>query len=368
MPYPARQYLGKVLENPFPGIDALERTLGRSIISRLSGNEALALYPSQWLRTYREDFLNRCREYPDPAAHGLRQTLSRLKGVSSEDLLVDAGIDSLLHLALRAFTNSGDSVLCSQGTYPTFEYFARSLGLEVRHAPYAGTSHDLHCDLPGLLAAAWDIRPKVLYLANPDNPTGHAHDAIAIEAFARALPADTLLLLDEAYLDFADQDDAAAQTWPNTLRLRSFSKAYGLAGLRIGYAQAPAELLKFLLQARIHYSVSHIALWLAEQAVEDSQHATTLRDETLLLRERFQQRARETGRAFIPSHTNFVTLPLSSPEAANRLQWTLLELGVAVSKPNALNGQALIRVTLQPDVFVPQISSLIFTPSARALP
>jgi len=156
--------------------------------------------------------------------------------------------------------------------------------------------------------------------------------------------------------------------WPNTLRLRSFSKAYGLAGLRIGYAMAPPPMLDYLVQARVHYSVCGLSLWLAEQALEDATYSLQLRTETLQLRARFLQRAEEAGLSCLPCATNFVTLCMPSPEAANQLQWALLELGVSVSKPNTLNGQSLIRITLQPDIFVPQIARLIFARPGRSLP
>ncbi len=368
MPLAARQFIDRTLENPFPGIPALERKLGRAIISRLSGNEALPIYPGQWLRTYREEFLDRCREYPDPAAYSLRVALGRHRGIGIDEVLVDAGVDSLIHLALRTFTQAGDPVLCSTGTYPTFEHFARAQGLQVRQLPYAGNGMRLRTDLPGLLAAAWDIRPKVLYLANPDNPTGHYYNEQTIQAFAQALPEETLLLLDEAYVEFAIGDPHPVCLWPNTLRLRSFSKAYGLAGLRIGYAMAPVTLLDYLVQARIHYSVCGISQWLAEQALEDTAYSLQLRAETLQLRVRFQQLADEAGLICLPCATNFVTLCMHSPEAANQLQWALLELGVSVSKPNALNGQSLIRITLQADIFVSQIARLIFARPGRSLP
>jgi histidinol-phosphate/aromatic aminotransferase/cobyric acid decarboxylase-like protein len=116
MPTPARQHLDRTLHNPFPGVAALQRTLGRPIISRLSGNEAVALYPGKWLRTYREDFLTRCREYPDPSAYSLCHAIARNMRVGLEEVLVDAGADSLIHLTLRAFTNTGDKVLSSTGT------------------------------------------------------------------------------------------------------------------------------------------------------------------------------------------------------------------------------------------------------------
>lgn len=360
MPIAARQFTDKTLDNPFPGIPALERTLGRPIISRLSANEALAVYPDRWLRTYREEFLERCREYPDPCAHNLRLALARHRGIGIDEVLVDAGADSLIHLALRTFTQAGDSVLCSTGTYPTFGYFARALGLQITQVPYAGNDVDLRIDLPGLLMAARDLRPKVLYLANPDNPTGHYHDEQAIQSFAQALPEGTLLLLDEAYREFAGNDSHPGRLWINTLRLRSFSKAYGLAGLRIGYAMAPAGLLDYLQQARIHYSVCGPSQWLAEQALQDLDHGLRLVSETRLLRSRFLQRAQEVGLTCLPSATNFVSLCMPSSEAADQLQWALLELGVSVNKPAAINGQSLIRVTLQPDIFVPQIAALIF--------
>lgn len=360
MPTPATQFLDQRLDNPFPGIAALERTLGRPISSRLGGNEALAQYPERWRATYSDDFLTRCRQYQDPSAWSLRAALAQQLGVSAESLLVDAGADSLILLCLRAFSNFGDSVLCAAGTYPTFEYFARSLGLEVRRVPYRGEGAALELDLDALLAEARRRPPKVLYLANPDNPTGSFQAQERIRAFARALPEGTLLMLDEAYVEFAESADALGPL-PNAVRLRSFSKAYGLAGLRIGYAVAPPELLAYAQQARIHYAVSSIAQMMAEQVLAEPGHTADLLAQTLALRERFYAMAEAYGMPCIRSSTNFVALPFDDPHALTLRHQALLAEGVSVSRPAPLGSRHLLRVTLQPDVFSASIAAVLFS-------
>lgn len=360
MPTPARQFIEQCNTNPFPGIAALERATGQTIRSRLGGNEALAQYPANWRSTYSDAFLTRCRQYQDPSAWSLRQVLARQQGIQADELLVDAGADSLILLFLRSFSDFGDTVLCAGGTYPTFDYFARSLGLQVRSVPYRGEGATLELDLDALLDEARRSRPKVVYLANPDNPTGSYQALERLRGFAQALPEQTLLMLDEAYVEFADHDGALGPL-PGSVRLRSFSKAYGLAGLRIGYAVAPPELLAYAQQARIHYAVSGIAQAMAEEVLEQPAHTRTLLEQTRALRQRFCAMAEAHGVAYIPSSTNFVALPYDDPLALAGVHQTLLERGVSTSRPAPLDGRHLLRVTLQPDVFTPDITSLLFT-------
>ncbi|MBD1553561.1 aminotransferase class I/II-fold pyridoxal phosphate-dependent enzyme [Pseudomonas typographi] len=340
------------IDNPFPGLPTLERTLGRQISSRLSGNEALPRYPNALLEHYGQAFLERCRQYPDPAALALRQALARDQGLAPEQLLVDAGADSLIALMLRTYAGPGDTVLCMEGTYPTFDYFARAQGLVVNTLAYAGQGRSLAIDLQALANAAGRLRPKVVYLANPDNPTGRFHPLERVRAFSLALPEGTLLILDEAYIGFAEHTPDLGP-WPNTVRLRSFSKAYGLAGLRVGYAVAAPELLAPALRARIHYAVSGVALHFAEHMLGEHEHLAALRRETCQLRQHFADFAAHHGLPCLPSATNFVAVPLARTEAVVQWHAHWLQRGVSVALPAPLGASQLLRLTLHPDVFQP---------------
>jgi histidinol-phosphate aminotransferase len=149
--------------------------------------------------------------------------------------VVDAGADSLILLTLRSRINPGDTVVTSAGTYPTFKYFAEGVGAQIVEVPYKDTPDGLSVDLGALSAAARQHDAALVYIANPDNPTGHVHTAASITELRKSLPESTTLLLDEAYIDFSPGHalrlSPRSESWQNTIQLRTLSKAYGLAGL-----------------------------------------------------------------------------------------------------------------------------------------
>ncbi|MFF7708863.1 aminotransferase class I/II-fold pyridoxal phosphate-dependent enzyme [Pseudomonas sp. NPDC007930] len=355
MPWPAKALRGpRAPANPFPGLAALERELGQPLPARLSANEALALYPRPWTEAFEPALLEHCRQYPDPSALALRQALSRHEGVAPEHLLVDAGADSLIALMLRAYADAGEPVLCSEGTYPTFAYFARAQGLALHTVPYAGHGASRAIDLPGLLQAAQQLRPRLLYLANPDNPSGRFVPLAALKAWAARLPPGTLLLLDEAYLGFAEHYGDLGP-WPATVRLRSFSKACGLAGLRVGYAVTSEGLLAPAQRTRIHYAVSGLSAWLAERMLAEPRHLLALRAHTLALRERFELFARLRGLPYLPSAANFVSLVLPASPALRHWHAAWLRRGVSMALPPPWGDDQLLRLTLHPELFQPAL-------------
>lgn len=358
-PRPAKPLRKQRVSNPFPGIAALERHSGRTITARLSANEALPLYSESLAQRYGQGLLEQARLYPDPTAYELRRAIAREHGLTNDQVLVDAGADALIHLFLRAFADRGCVVVLSAGTYPTVAYFARSLGLRTCPVDYAPRPTPA-ADLAALAEAARRRQARVVYLANPDNPTGSVHSGVALQHFAQALPEHTLLILDEAYEAFA----TAAGDWlmPNVVRLRSFSKALGLAGLRVGYAMAPTAVLEVAQAARLHYAVGTLAQGIAIQAWEDHAHRRLLIAATAALRTRFFEIATAMGLNHYPSATNFVTLPLRGRGSGEQLRQRLLDHGASLYL-GLLNGRLPIaRVTLQPELFTAPLSEILFNP------
>jgi hypothetical protein len=147
---------------------------------------------------------------------------------------VDAGADSLIFLALRVRVNVGDTVVTTAGTYPTFKYFAEGIGAQILEVPYKENGKGLEVDLAALSSAANKSNASLVYVANPDNPTGHVHDSESISSLRRSLPPTTTLIVDEAYIDFSPSHalrlTSRCEEWQNTIQLRTLSKAYGLAG------------------------------------------------------------------------------------------------------------------------------------------
>ncbi|MGO2148717.1 aminotransferase class I/II-fold pyridoxal phosphate-dependent enzyme, partial [Halomonas sp.] len=266
MPRYPEHLTGEGPVNPFPGIKVLERRLGRAIPHQLGSNEGLDM-PHQALREHFGDALAaHAYSYGDAEAFGVRTRLSAQLGTPFDHLLVDAGADSLIALALRTTCEPGATVVCTAGTYPTFGYFAKGQGCRLIEPGYHEAPGVLAPDLEALAAAAQQENARLVYLANPDNPSGHLHSDSAIIKLRKALPDTCWLLLDEAYGDFRDDAGSAfsANALPGVIRLRTLSKAHGLAGLRIGYAIAEPAVLALMMKVHIHYAVSALTLAAAE--------------------------------------------------------------------------------------------------------
>ncbi|NYS61618.1 pyridoxal phosphate-dependent aminotransferase [Vreelandella salicampi] len=341
--------------NPFPGIKVLERKLGHPIPHRLGSNEGLDM-PHRALREYFGDALaEQAYAYGDAEALGVRQRVSHQQGIPLEALLVDAGADSLMALALRATCTLGCCVVATAGTYPTFGYFARGEGCHVVEPAYQQAPGLLAPDLEALNRAAHAEDARLVYLANPDNPSGHLHTEADIRALRKQLPKDCWLLLDEAYGDFRDdaQSGVLASVLPGVIRLRTLSKAHGLAGLRIGYAIAEPETLAMLMKVRIHYAVSTLTQAAAEVVLDHPDetrahiHAVTAR------REKLAQHFRALGADVLPSATNFVGIRLPSVELAGTVHQQLLSEGTLIARLGHPSIANVLRITALEDALTP---------------
>ena len=340
--------------NPFPGLSALQRRIGQAIPHRLGSNEGLDMPHSVLRAHFGEAMVSHVRAYGDAEAFALRQALSAELSVPMDALLVDAGADSLIALALRGLVEAGDAVVCAGGTYPTFAYFAQGHGCRLIETAYQDEGERLAPDLDALLAAAHKDGARLVYLANPDNPSGHLHTDAAIAELRAQLPEDCWLLLDEAYHDFRDDATRSGGSEPlaGVVRLRTFSKAHGLAGLRVGYAIAEPEVLDVLQKVRIHYAVSSLSLAAAELLMA---HPEEVKTHIAAVKQRRQQLTtylRQIGGDVLPSHTNFVALRLPSADIAAQCSQALLQAGILVARPAHPALGHLLRITAVEDALV----------------
>ncbi|MDT8877882.1 aminotransferase class I/II-fold pyridoxal phosphate-dependent enzyme [Halomonas saccharevitans] len=341
--------------NPFPGIRVLERRLGREIPHRLGSNEGLDM-PHRALRAHFGDaMVEHAYCYGDSEALGVRQRLAEQQGVLLEALLVDAGADSLIALALRTVAEPGITVVATAGTYPTFGYFARGQGCRLVEVAYDESPGRLAPDLEALAGAARETQARLVYLANPDNPSGHLHGDDAVRRLREALPGDCWLLLDEAYHDFREDPDTpfAREVLSGVIRLRTLSKAHGLAGLRIGYAIAEPETLAMMMKVRIHYAVSTLTLAAAEVVLD---HPDETREHIAAVhrrRARLAEHLRGLGAEVLPSATNFIGVQMQSAELAERVNRELLEAGRLIARPAHPRLGHVLRITAVEDALVP---------------
>jgi histidinol-phosphate aminotransferase len=298
---------------PFVPPEAFERQAGRPLELRIGANES-AFGPSPKALAAMRSAAQQVNWYCDPEGFVLREALAKRHNVARDNIVLGAGIDDLLGLVVRAFCDPGDRVVMSLGAYPTFAFHVRGFGVTLVTPPYREDRND-----PDALAAAARRRKaRLVYVSNPDNPTGSWLSAGDVERLIAGLPATAVLVLDEAYSDFApveaipalDAEDA------RVIRLRTFSKAYGMAGARIGYAIAPAELVRTFDKIRHHFGVNRIAQEGALAAIGDAEFIAGVVAEVAQGRRDYGETAERLGFRALPSATNFVAIDIGSTERA----------------------------------------------------
>ncbi|MGF1650518.1 MAG: pyridoxal phosphate-dependent aminotransferase [Hyphomicrobiaceae bacterium] len=329
---------------PFVGPEALERRRGAAFRARLGANESV-FGPSPraveaMTRAARDVWM-----YGDPELHDLRHDLSAHHGVHPEEIVVGGGIDGLLGLACRLVVEPGLGVVTSLGAYPTFNYHVAGFGGVLTRVPYV---HDRE-DLDGLAAAVIATDARLVYVANPDNPMGSWWPAEAVTEFLDRVPPTTLICLDEAYADTAPAE-ALPQidtSRPNLLRLRTFSKAYGLAGLRVGYGIGARHLVQSFNKIRNHFGVGRIAQEGARAALADQAHLAATVERIGQARAKITAIARANGLSALPSATNFVAIDCGADGAfAKAVLEALAEDGVFVRMPGVAPLDRCIRVSV----------------------
>lgn len=331
---------------PFVGPEALERRTGTPTRARLGANES-GFGPGPGVRAAIEKAASEVWMYPDPENHELRQIISSRLGVRPNEIAIGEGIDGLMGLAVRLFIAPGDLVVTSLGAYPTLAYHVAGFGGRLEMVPYRG----VHEDLEALAATARRSRARMVYLANPDNPMGSHWSAAEVESFMSALPPDCLLMLDEAYGELAPPGTLPAvhPIHDNVLRLRSFSKAYGLAGLRCGYAIGSARVIGAFNRVRNHFGVNRPAQVAARAAWADQAHLSEAVAAIAAARERIALVAHENELSPLPSATNFVTIDCRKDGAfAQRVLEELGRRGVFIRKPMAPGLDQHIRISAGP--------------------
>jgi histidinol-phosphate aminotransferase len=328
---------------PFVGPEALERANGRTFALRLGANES-NFGPSPQARAAMRAAVERIEWYADPEAWDTRSAIAAHLGVGIEHIGIGAGIDDLLGQVVRLYLEPGSQVVASLGSYPTFGFHVAGFGGRIERIPYRNDRNDLDA----LALAAQRTHASLVYLANPDNPSGSWSTGAEIAAFLDALPPQCVLLLDEAYLEFAPAEaqmpvDAAN---PRIVRFRTFSKAYGMAGARIGYLLAAPATVRALDKVRLHFGVNTIAHAGAQAALADQSYLAEVVAEVARGREEYAALAHELDLIALPSATNFVTIDVGGVERARATVAALAAAGVFIRMPGAAPLDRCIRVTI----------------------
>jgi histidinol-phosphate aminotransferase len=332
---------------PFTGPEALERRSGIPFRARLGANESL-FGPSPKAVAAMQEAAQGAWMYGDPENHDLKQALAAHHGVTPGHIAVGPGIDGLLGLICRLVLGPGTPVVTSLGAYPTFNFHVAGYGGVLARVPYRGD----HEDPEALVSEAKSTGAKLIYFANPDNPMGSHHPASVVEDMVANLPHHTLLILDEAYADLAPQGTVPVITadHPQVIRLRTFSKGYGLAGARVGYAITNPELALAFDKVRDHFGMSRVSQAGALAALADQDWLKSVQKRTVTARERLSTIAKANGLRPLPSATNFVTIDCGRDgDFARTVLGELGRLGVFIRMPGVSPLDRCIRISLGDD-------------------
>ncbi|WP_226779292.1 pyridoxal phosphate-dependent aminotransferase [Oceaniglobus trochenteri] len=316
---------------PFVGPETQERERGRPFDARIGANENV-FGPAPAAIRAMERAASDVWMYADAQHHDLRLALSALHGVDPAHIQIGEGIDTLLGYVCRMTVEPGVHVVTSDGAYPTFNFHVSGYGGTLHKVPY----RDDHEDLEALVETARRTGARLIYLSNPDNPMGTWHDASAIDDMIANLPEGTLMILDEAYVECAPEGTAPQMRpeQPNVIRMRTFSKAYAMAGARVGYAIGPRDLIAAFDRIRNHFAMNRIAQVGALAAVGEQDYLAQTVARIAAARSRIAQIAADNGLHALPSATNFVTVDCGGDGAfARRVLAGLGERGVFVRMP-----------------------------------
>lgn len=327
---------------PFVGPEATERKMGKPFEARLGANESV-FGPSPKAIKAMEDAACDIWKYADPESHDLRRAIARHLKVAADEVVVGEGIDTLLGYLVRLYVEKGVNVVTSDGAYPTFNYHVTGYGGTLTKVPYKDDMEDPEA----LLKAASDTDARLIYISNPDNPMGTQHEYGVIDDMIAELAPECLLVIDEAYVEFVEDDSIPEidTTNPNVVRFRTFSKGYGMAGARVGYAIGPRDLIASFDRIRNHFGMTRIAQAGALAALQDQDWLAGVIADIAIARDTIAGIARAHGLTPLPSATNFVTVDCGRDGAfARRVLAGLIDRGIFVRMPFVAPQDRCIRI------------------------
>lgn len=343
-----RQAIQRLLSlTPYqPGkpIDDVKRELGLKKVIKLASNES-PLPPSPKVLKAIEKAALEVNRYPDGGCFYLRQELSKRLSVQGNQLIFGNGSDEIIIMALRAFVNPDDEILVSDPSFMVYSIGGKAVGAKVSVIPMKNFQHDLDA-----IASAVNEKTKMIFLDNPGNPSGTYISDEALRVFLNNLPKRVVVFLDEAYYEYASfkKDFPCSLSWfaqyPNVIIARTFSKIYGLAGLRVGYAIANEEMIDILNRVREPFNVNSLAQAAAVAALKDEAYYQKRLREFRRDRDLVSKKCEDLGVRVIPGVTNFVLLDMGTP--GGPVAQALLKKGLIVRDMTVWGLKNFIRVTI----------------------
>lgn len=340
---PKPTVVGLPIYQPGKPISEVQREYGLEDVIKLASNENPFGYSPQ-VRTAIEAALPSLPIYPDGAFRELGAALASFYGVAEDQIIVGNGSDELVSMITRAYLQPGTETVMADPTFPRYKTNALIEGAKVIEISCRDGRHDL----ANMLAAVND-RTRVVWICNPNNPTGCIVTKDELEDFLRHVPPNVLVVADEAYYEYVTDKTypdtlALLPQYPNLIVLRTFSKIYGLAALRIGYGIAHPDVLDPLQRVREPFNVNHLAQVAALAALSDQTFVSQCRAKNREGMEQILQGLERLGLGAYPSEANFLLVHLNRP--AGPVFEGLLRRGVIVRSGDALGIPASLRVTI----------------------
>jgi len=336
----------KKLNSYKPGkpIGEVQRELGLNNIIKLASNENPLGASPKALDAIQEAMVE-CHRYPDASGYELRKKLSERFNVGIDNVVLGAGSEGIMSTIMRTFLLSDDELISAENSFIGFRVLANASGKRIHWVPM----NQHHYDLETMADKITDYT-KIIYIANPDNPMGTYITKKEFDEFYSHVPERVLIILDEAYFEFAhgleDYPDSMTYRYDNVITLRSFSKAYGLGGIRIGYGFAHNDLINNLLKVKVPFEPSSLAQVAGLAALDDKDFLSR----TLELNEKGMKYIKGELELlevrFIPSIANFITTIWESETKATNLTNDLLEKGVIVRQLTAFGWPNYIRISI----------------------
>jgi histidinol-phosphate aminotransferase len=294
---------------------------------------------------YAKKVLYRSNIYPEATNRVLRKKLAELFELSPENFIVGSGADEIIYYIAMGFLNNNDEVVIPATTFPLYEIACKIMRARIVFSSLKGYKIDL-TDICDRITE----RTKIVVVANPNNPTGHALDREEIYNFIKAVPSDVLIIMDEAYMEFADRDrfpdtiSKFKKGYKNLIILRTLSKAYGLAGFRVGYGVGDAQIIEIMARIKLPFNISVTSQSAALGALSDRRFLKETVEMTKREREAMYKELRKMGLPYVESSTNFILIDVKSD--SDRVCEALERRGVIVRNAKNYGAPTSIRVTI----------------------
>ncbi|MGE5706774.1 MAG: histidinol-phosphate transaminase [Bacteroidota bacterium] len=346
---------------PGKPIEEVQRELGIERVYKLASNEN-PLGASPAVAKAIMDSLSGIHRYPDAGAHHLRLAIAERTCTRVENVVLGGGSEAIIANIVRTFLHGEDEALTSEGTFVGFHIIARSQGIRVQTTPLK----DYRYDLDAILAAI-NPKTKVIYLANPNNPTGTIFTNDEWEHFIERVPSHILVLADEAYFEYTKRSelypDSMSYRYDNVITLRTFSKAYGLAGLRLGYGLAHESLVSHLMKVKLPFEPNFLAQVAGLAALNDQEFVERTVALNTRERDRLYGDLERLGLNFVPSHTNFILVEMKDETLVDRISQGLLSKGVVIRPLRSFGLPTCFRISVglpeENDVLVKHLTQIL---------